>query len=400
MIAINDRGEAVGYGVSINSGESHGFLVRRGKVTALGSLIPVAINDVGQVVGSREPIGGERAYLWQRGHGRYLGALPGRANSRATATNNHQQVIGDAWAQRNGSDLEVSPHAFLWQAGKMTDLGTLGGQSSSAIAINERGQVVGWSETASGKRHAFLWQKGRMRDLGTLPDQSYSEAVGLNERGQVIGNSYTSLRTDPSSSSQTKLGLHAVVWRDGKIGALDSSLKGAASTAVAINNRGQIIGNTLSVDVGRAACGPPFDPAQPCRSRGFLWHAGHATLLSLPHWSWVEQSTALAINQRGQIVGWVGTVGASEAGPLAERQADRPSLTRRRRPRRRSQRKRGERTRPDRRWTQRDNGLHSRCPVDTWPLGEAAFSEAGLPRCGRARRRRSVHRAAVVARVA
>jgi probable HAF family extracellular repeat protein len=48
-------------------------------------------------------------------------------------------------------------HAFLWENGAMTDLGTLGGNYSVAVVINERGQVVGYSLTASGEEHAFLW---------------------------------------------------------------------------------------------------------------------------------------------------------------------------------------------------------------------------------------------------
>jgi uncharacterized membrane protein len=39
----------------------------------------------------------------------------------------------------------------------MTDLGTLSGAESCATAINERGQVVGESTTASGETHAVLW---------------------------------------------------------------------------------------------------------------------------------------------------------------------------------------------------------------------------------------------------
>ena len=48
-------------------------------------------------------------------------------------------------------------HAFLWKDGTMTDLGTLGGATSWAYGINNRGQVVGYSETASGEMRAFLW---------------------------------------------------------------------------------------------------------------------------------------------------------------------------------------------------------------------------------------------------
>jgi uncharacterized membrane protein len=39
----------------------------------------------------------------------------------------------------------------------MTDLGTLGGNVSAATGINDLGQVVGMSDTASGYGHAVLW---------------------------------------------------------------------------------------------------------------------------------------------------------------------------------------------------------------------------------------------------
>jgi probable HAF family extracellular repeat protein len=81
------------------------------------------------------------------------------------------------------------------------NLGMLpGGDYSEAYAINDDGQVVGTSQTASAREHAFLWQDGKMRDLGTLGGR-YSSAYAINNRGQVVGTSRT-----PLSNS------HAVLW--------------------------------------------------------------------------------------------------------------------------------------------------------------------------------------------
>ena len=57
----------------------------------------------------------------------------------------------------------------------MIDLGTLGGPwvSSSAYAINNRGQVVGQSRTDSGRYHGFLLEDGVMTRLPT-PREGYA----------------------------------------------------------------------------------------------------------------------------------------------------------------------------------------------------------------------------------
>jgi probable HAF family extracellular repeat protein len=69
----------------------------------------------------------------------------------------------------------------------MTDLGTLGGNFSEAIRINDRGQVVGYSMTASGMLHAFLWEDGQMTSLTAQSGELYSVASDINNRGQMVG---------------------------------------------------------------------------------------------------------------------------------------------------------------------------------------------------------------------
>ena len=75
----------------------------------------------------------------------------------------------------------------------MISLGDLAGGigGSTALAINDRGQVTG-SATAPAAggfgfaTHAFLWEGGVMRDLGTAPGRTMSDAIDVNDRGAVL----------------------------------------------------------------------------------------------------------------------------------------------------------------------------------------------------------------------
>jgi probable HAF family extracellular repeat protein len=93
-------------------------------------------------------------------------------------------------------------HAVLWRNGRISDLGTLGGSYSAAVDVNERGDVVGYSQVAGDAGYrAFLWRHGRLTELGPLPGFSSSYATAVNDRGDVAG------------FSAGDGGIRAVLWR-------------------------------------------------------------------------------------------------------------------------------------------------------------------------------------------
>jgi probable HAF family extracellular repeat protein len=161
----------------------------------------------------------------------------------------------------------------------MTDLGTLGGSLSSALAINERGQIVGASDTGATippgqpQLRAFLWERGTMQELGTLVvDGHWSVGAGINARGQVVG------WDDSPTFGPVQLGW--ILDHGTKTRLLDV----AETQPAAINDRGQVVGSAGPATAGRA----------------FLWDDGVVTDLGTLGG---PTSRANAINDRGLVVG-------------------------------------------------------------------------------------------------
>ena len=165
------------------------------------------------------------------------------------------------------------------------DLGTLGGSLSQAYAVNDAGQVVGWSMINSNpnQAQAFLWDTDSgLVNLGTAMGVSFSSAYGISESGQIAGEAYF------GGSAP-----HAFYWDGSSITNLQT-LGGARSYAYGVNDAGQVVGKA------QASSGD-YQP--------FYWDTGLSGMQPLQN----ATGRAQAINNAGQVTGSFETA-AGEAG--------------------------------------------------------------------------------------
>jgi probable HAF family extracellular repeat protein len=181
-----------------------------------------------------------------------------------------------------GTGLTCSP--FLWQKGHMSALPTVGGNNGQASAINNRGQIAGFAETATVDSGCppfkielpVLWEKSKAQPLPTVGSDPDGAAYGLNDQGQAVGYSGTC----PAA-------LHAVLWQNGTVSALPDLGYPRSNLAWAINDQGQIVGQVRSADG--------------TTKYATLWQNGTITNLGLLPGDF--GASASGINHQGQVVG-------------------------------------------------------------------------------------------------
>lgn len=208
---------------------------------------PVAVNGAGDVAGdarsgTRDHFGAvnSHAFLLKNGQMTDLGTLGG-PHSCALGINGTDTVVGKSDVNSGfiGSIDRVAPqtHAFVWIAGQMKDLGTFGGPNSSAYSVSNTGEIAGFADTIYGTGHAFVYQSGVMHDLDTLPGDDTSSAMCVNDRGQVVGY---------SDNQDVNNGQKAVLWMNGTMVDLNSLLPKNSGwdlqSAHGINDKGEIVG--------------------------------------------------------------------------------------------------------------------------------------------------------------
>jgi probable HAF family extracellular repeat protein len=193
---INNNGDVAGFSDSEGALYFDSSAPIWSGVTGLGSLFggdrffsnALAVNDFAQVVGFAEnPTGQQRAFIWSKSEGiTDLGTLPGHSHSAALDINNKGQVVG--WSQNTMGDSSDRRY-FLWdKTNGMTDLGT-----EPALSINDHGQISG--ANAINNLGQMVNEDGTFTDpdigligLTTLQDSGTCRALNLNNTGQIVGS--------------------------------------------------------------------------------------------------------------------------------------------------------------------------------------------------------------------
>ena len=162
---------------------------------------------------------------------------------------NGGQIVGSSGNCANtvvtAVGLFVGQHAMLWDDGSVTSLGGLGGTMGKAGAINDRGEVAGFSSLPGDSSvHSFLWTKQTgMQDLGTLGSDYLGDPAGINNNTQVVGGS-----CDMSGNCR------AFFWEKNELSDLNDLISPDSPLyliyALGINDAGEIVGFAMQKSTG------------------------------------------------------------------------------------------------------------------------------------------------------
>jgi len=244
--------------------------------------VPYTINDQGVITGISDLEGPvfTVATVWIDGRATSLGIFPGDHISDAYATNLSGQTVGTSTYIEHFHDLiYFYPTAVLFENGGITELETLiqSGQNwelLSAADINDGGQIIGSGRDLDTETPiSYLFEEGIATELGTLGGYA-TTPYAINNAGEIVGQSWT-------SGGQN----HAFIWDEGVMTDL-GTFGGRDSRALNVNEFGQAVGGS-ELPNGR--------------ERAVLWADGRSIDLGDLGG---EQANANSINDTGQIVGF------------------------------------------------------------------------------------------------
>jgi probable HAF family extracellular repeat protein len=179
------------------------------------------INESGDMVGHTLVTGQYKIFRYTEGNGiEVLGVPPGHSTADAWDINNFGMIAG------SGANF---PYYYSDDDG-WVNLGSLGGAEGVAYAVNDSGQITGYSNVGGSlTAHTFLYDirdpQPQITDL--MPSIGYSQGRDINNSGQIAGYMYTS-------------SYRAFRWQDGQLEDLGTISGMPHSYGFAINDSGQV----------------------------------------------------------------------------------------------------------------------------------------------------------------
>lgn len=248
--AINDAGHIVGHIVdeSENKARMRSFVLHEEYLDILkdDGMIPNYAVDVNKWGHALVLYDGWQSFIYKQ---KELYPLDPTDAYRlqAKSINDSGTVVGAGYLQ---GQRPRSGGAFLWDNNSVSflpklELGSVEKRISVANDINNAGQIVGISGSVGGPRHAFFYNDGEVHDLGTVGTW-WSNALAMNNNGDIVG--YTSQPHESMSHSQ------ALLWHDQTLINLNDYAIGTGwelKKAIDINDKGQIVGWGILDDVMR-----------------------------------------------------------------------------------------------------------------------------------------------------
>ncbi|MGA3161403.1 MAG: PEP-CTERM sorting domain-containing protein [Terracidiphilus sp.] len=224
VMGINSSGEIVGY-YGYPGIQYQGFVDNAGVFTTItppGAYYTLArgINDAGVIVGPTQTMSGDYGFIYNAGT--FTSNIPpGASGSSLNGINNLGQSVG-SYVQGGTS------FGYEYDAGAFTTI-----YQNDVNSINDLGQMVGGNNGT-----AFLYNNGTFTML-QFPGAPGTTAMGINNAGEIVGYLGT-------GSTYQETGF---VYVDGVYTAFN--VPGASATVPeGINNLGQIVGLYADEDQG------------------------------------------------------------------------------------------------------------------------------------------------------
>jgi len=232
------------------------------------------------------------AYVWDQASG--IQDLGTEELFSAATTLNIDDIAGYADSADQTHTVPV-----VWLDGEdIVALPTLGSTNGQITAMNEAGELTGFSTTASGETHCTFWPAaGGVVDCHAPNGGATSLGLDLNSTAQIVGSA------EPPEGTR---GFVRLPW--GMI-LLPPLTDGTRSAAYGINDYGEIVGESWTP----GACGNCPRPGQ----AAVVWSNGtplklQDRLVNAPGWGLTR---ALAIDNDGQIL-VVGTLNGQDHSAL------------------------------------------------------------------------------------